>query len=149
MSSAATSSYTFLLTSSAKKEIIVVLSVRKMRRDPRLSSSAALTDGWSRFPTSKCMGNDSPSRILRTLHGRSKGRLAAADLESANGGGIAYASVIRGRGQRWLLILNATICACICVNRSLNTLIAAANGSFVPTFCAGGSIIVVIQAVRL
>ena len=122
---------------STRNNIFVFLSLTKMRRVPMPSSFAVSTDGWSRFPTSKCMGNDSPSRVLRTLHGRSKGRLAAADLGSANGGGIAYASVI--------VVVVDDGYWCTCVIRWFNTLIATANSSLVP---AGGSISVVIRAVR-
>jgi hypothetical protein len=41
-----------------------------------------------------CMGSDNFSRVSETLRDRNIVRLAAASLASANGGGIAYASVI-------------------------------------------------------
>jgi hypothetical protein len=40
------------------------------------------------------MGSDNFSRVSETLRDRNIVRLAAASLASANGGGIAYASVI-------------------------------------------------------
>ena len=82
---------------STRNDILVFLSLTKMRRVPKPSSLAASTDGWSRFPNSTCMGNDSPSRDLRTSHGSNKGRLSATGLGTANGGGNAYVAAMVGR----------------------------------------------------
>ena len=97
---AANSSYAFLLTCpcillrgytlmsalvSTRKEIFVFLSVMKIWRDPRPSLSAAFTDGWSRFLTSKCMGMYTSSRVRDTPRGRNIVHLATASLGSANG----------------------------------------------------------------
>ena len=52
----------------------------------------------------------------------------------------------RDRDRGRLLMFSTFICACICVIRSLNTLMAVAKGSLAPTFCAGGLVTAVIQS---
>ena len=60
---------------SIRKEISVALSVTKMRRDPRPSSSAAFTDGWSHFPASICEETGTCMPGPRTFGGKSKNRV--------------------------------------------------------------------------
>ena len=59
---------------STRKEVSVALSVTKMRRDPRPSSSAAFTDGWTRFPASICKETGTYVHGPRTFDGNSKNR---------------------------------------------------------------------------
>ena len=59
---------------STRKDVNVVLSVTKMRREPMPSSSAGFTYCWSRFPASLCTETGSCMPGLRTFGGNSNNR---------------------------------------------------------------------------
>ena len=97
---AANSSYSFLFTApcillrgythmsapvSTRKEIFEYLSITNMRWDARPSSFAVFTDGWSRFPYSKCMGNGTFSCVLGMcgMRGSNKVRTAVVSLSKS------------------------------------------------------------------
>ena len=78
---------------STRYEILVQISVTKMRRVFKPSAFTAFTDGCSRFPVSTCTGIDIFSRVRGIPRGSNKGRNYASLLATWNGSDFVIASV--------------------------------------------------------
>lgn len=77
---------------STRKEILELLFVTKMRRDPESPSHATFTGSWPRFPDSSCKG------FGTFLLGRGIGQSVVSFLKNVN---VGISSVIMEGADCW------------------------------------------------